>query len=116
MTSDNHIRLIGSVSGYATGTVAFNVYVPSEGDYSVNISYLTAVSRSMTARVNNGGNVLFQFISTGRWCYMGGKSSVVAIELKGFRKGLNTITFGDNMQNVGPLLEWISVVTNWRQR
>jgi hypothetical protein len=95
------------------GTIAFTVDVPSEGDYSVNVAYNTATTRTAAVSVNGGAVNDFTFASSGKWCYQGGKSTVLPIELQGFIAGTNIITFGTGTLNEKhPMIEWISVVVD----
>ena len=41
---------------------------------------------------------------------LGGSSTIWIIELEGFIVGTNTITFGADMAESHPLIEWISLV------
>ena len=54
----------------------------------------------------------FEFESSGEWCFNGGSSTVLPIELEGFIAGNNNITFGADMTEKHPLIEWISVVVD----
>ena len=49
---------------------------------------------------------------TGHWCFdENASSTVLPIEVTGLKKGTNTVTFGNWMDEFhGPIVEWISVV------
>jgi len=97
--------------GRGGNTATFSFDVPRAGDYAVNVGYLSAKDRILSAQVNDGPVKLFDFMaSTDAWCN-GAKasSSVLPIELSNFRAGRNTITFGMSNERE-PLIEWISVV------
>lgn len=49
------------------GEAVFDVSVPSEGGYAVNVAYVTAVTRDLNVKVNNGPIVTFSFVSSGEW-------------------------------------------------
>ena len=91
--------------------------VPKAGNYAVNISYIAAVKLNMNVRVNSGKETPFNFIASGRWCFEGnthpdgnGEPTVVAIELKGFKVGTNTIHLSKGTTSQAPVIEWIAVV------
>jgi hypothetical protein len=96
--------------GVDGGSVTFTVDVPSEGNYAVNVAYVTAATRNFSVRVNGGVVDKFEFVSSGLWCGQGGRSTVLPIELQGLNSGANTITFGVDTLDKEPLIEWISVV------
>jgi len=110
-----------------SGTVTFTVDVPSAGDYAVNVAYILSsvtpsnVIRKLRVTMNDdAGFERFSFISSGTTgCDQGGKSTVLPIELQGFKAGSNTIRFrfGDTITlksgtsgESQPYIEWISVV------
>jgi len=96
--------------GHSGGTATFTVEVPSDGGYALNVAYVTKGTRTVSVKVNNGKMQKFEFGSSGDWCYKGGSSTVLPIELEGFNAGNNTITFGVDVTQRHPLIEWISVV------
>uniref|UniRef100_A0A7S3VFA0 Asl1-like glycosyl hydrolase catalytic domain-containing protein n=1 Tax=Chaetoceros debilis TaxID=122233 RepID=A0A7S3VFA0_9STRA len=93
------------------GTVIFTVNVPSSGNYAINVSHLTVGARNLNVSVNNGSPAYHTFRSTSSsWCWKGGASTVVPLELTGLKAGMNKITFGGSMASMMPFIEWISVV------
>jgi len=95
------------------GNVSFTVKVQKAGDYALNISYMSKETRPLYVKVNDQKKAQrFFFPDTGGWCFENGKTTVVPMELSGFSKGENTITFGnvDETGEVAPMIEWISVV------
>ena len=98
------------MGGLNGGIATFTVEVPSDGGYALNVAYVTKDTRSVSVKVNNGRVQKFKFDSSGEWCFNGGSSTVLRIELEGFIVGTNTITFGADMAESHPLIEWISLV------
>jgi len=103
--------------GIDDSTAELTVEVPESGDYAVNVSYLSKGNRPLTIQVNNDAVKEFLFESSSQyWCNESGggigTTAVLRIELEGFVKGSNTITFGggDLNNKSMPLLEWISIV------
>ena len=47
------LRNIGLVRG-EVGTMAFTVEVPSSGDYTINVSYVTESTRDLSVSINYG--------------------------------------------------------------
>ena len=93
--------------GLNGGIATFTVEVPSDGGYAVNVAYVDVGTRNVSVRVNSGKVQIFEFDSSGEWCFNGGSSTVLRIELEGFIVGTNTITFGADMAESHPLIEWI---------
>ena len=95
------------------GQLTFNFNMSRGGDYAINISYLSPGdnSRFLKVAVNDHAFNIFSFTTTGFDCENGGSSTVVSLELKGFRNGLNHIQFEKDGDKLAPLIEWISVVT-----
>jgi hypothetical protein len=96
--------------GLNGGIATFTVEVPSAGGYALNVAYVTKVTRNVSVKVINGEVQKFEFDSSGEWCFNGGSSTVLPIELDGFSAGTNTINFGVDPTESHPLIEWISVV------
>ena len=87
--------------------------LPTAGDYAINISYLSPDTRELSVSVNKQKVRYFSFKTTKSDCednYEYGSSTVVPIELNGFQIGSNVIEFGQNTENPGPFIEYISVV------
>ena len=93
--------------GLNGGIATFTVEVPSDGGYAVNVAYVAAGTRNVSVRVNSGKVQIFEFDSSGEWCFNGGSSTVLPIELDGFSAGTNTINFGVDPTESHPLIEWI---------
>jgi hypothetical protein len=109
-TGTQMIRRGGRATG-KYGTMVFTVNVPSWGNYAINVSYLTESARNLSVSVNNGSPDYYTFRSTSSsWCWKGGTSTVVPLELSGLKAGVNTISFGYAMVSRMPFIEWISVV------
>ena len=99
-----HLRFTGLVNG-SVGTLTFTVEVPSSGDYAIIISYVTETTRDLSVSINNGDPEFIPFRGTGHWCFNETASStVVPIEVKCFKQGTNTVTFGKWMVSSGSLL------------
>ena len=102
--------------GQDGATAELAVEVTEAGDYAINVSYLSKGERPITVQVNNGEVKEFLFMSSSQyWCNekggVIGTTTVLPIELEGFRNGTNTITFGGGGKDENmPLLEWISIV------
>lgn len=97
------------------GKLEMYVDVPAAGEYAINISYITAEDRLLQVKVNDVYKDTFLFPDTGEWCGVGGISTYVPMELRGFVAGRNKITFGNENDRDGeripsPTIEWISVV------
>ena len=90
--------------------MTFAVNVPSSGNYAINVSYLTENDRNLSVSVNSGSPNYPTLLSTGSFCFYGGASTVVPLELNGLKAGVNTITFGKLMEQQMPFIEWVSVV------
>ncbi len=90
--------------------MTFAVSVPSWGDYAINVSYFSENDRDLSVSVNNGTPDHQTLRKTGSFCFDGGASTVLPLELKGLNAGMNTITFGKEMVDQMPFIEWISVV------
>ena len=110
LPNDRWIGVEGS-----TGT--FTVEVPKAGNYAVNISYIAATGLDMNVRVNSGKEKTFNFLISGRRCFEGnthpngnGEPTVVAMELQGFKEGINTIHLSQGTSLQVPVIEWIAVV------
>jgi hypothetical protein len=96
-------------------TAELTVEVAVEGDYAINVLYLSKGDRPITIQVNDG--VVNEFVfarSSQYWCNERGgvgTTTVLPIELEGFNEGTNTIKFGGGERDENmPLLEWISIV------
>lgn len=103
------------------GSATFTVNVPADGNYAINISYISAEPRNLQVKVNKNAadpndvfTEIFNFYSTGdnSWCESGGTGSthVVPLELNKFKAGSNTITFGNDGDEDSPVIEWIALV------
>ena len=86
--------------------------VPSAGSYAVNVLYNSGADVDITVKVNKncGGTLALSFKNTVEWCNNNGSTTVVPIELQGFQKGVNTLTFSQATTSESPMIEWISVV------
>ncbi|GFH49990.1 hypothetical protein CTEN210_06468 [Chaetoceros tenuissimus] len=102
------------------GSATFTVNVPLDGNYAINVSYISEEPRNLKVKVNKNAvdpndvfAKTFNFYSTGdnSWCEGGtGSTHVVPLELKKFKAGSNTITFGNDGDEDSPVIEWIALV------
>ena len=66
--------------------------------------------RTIRIGVNDRYAKKFLLAQTGPNCLNGGETTVVPVDLKGFKRGENSISFINNGTDLVPMIEWISVV------
>ena len=97
--------------------MTFNLNLSRGGDYAINISYLSpSNNRFLTIAINDQRPAYYELRNTGvSDCENGGSSTVVAVQVEGFVKGMNSINLGNDGDNLAPMIEWISVVVPTNQ-
>ncbi|MEX0274810.1 MAG: sulfatase-like hydrolase/transferase [Flavobacteriaceae bacterium] len=80
--------------------------VPSSGLYDIDVHYLTTTAKTLSYRVNGGSVQSAQAPSTGDYCWAGGTTGHVTLQVP-LVAGLNTLTFES-----APFLDKIELIPN----